>query len=109
MTRNSGKTKAIVMSLPQDGGVIVVHSMHMYSYLNAALWAWGGRDLAQRVRVVVICSEARARSLLTGLRLPVVIDHAFRESMPLVLTDRVDVLANGANIVAGFSPSKDTS
>lgn len=80
--RGDGQTKAMVMALPADGAVVVVHNASIRRYVLQMVADVRGQEVARRCKVIVIeCGKDLHQ--LCGLRVPVHVDHAFWDCSPL--------------------------
>lgn len=98
MTRRSGKTLAMVETLPASGSVVVVHSAVMRRYVERMIADVRGRDVALQTRVVAITTRADAYQALTGRNVPVVFDHTFCDLSPLNVAGLAIDLAQRCNV-----------
>lgn len=87
--RRSGRTLAMVRALPETGSVVVVHTPPLRDYVKQMIRDIRGADVARRTNVVVCRQRIDAYEFLTGHRIPVIFDHAYRGSVP----DHVEQLA----------------
>ncbi|UHS56845.1 hypothetical protein [Agrobacterium vaccinii] len=97
MMRGVGKTKAMVMALPNDGACIVVHTAPMVRYVERMIYDLRGKDMLKRCKVRRVESQGDA-DRLQGLRMRTFVDHAFWElTHDRHLARRVDYLVDAIN------------
>ncbi len=73
--RRSGRTHRMVMSLPSDGAVVIVHSPSAIGIFRDVIAELRGPEVAACTRVVAAPSLADERAATRGLSLPVFRDH----------------------------------
>jgi len=76
MMRGTGKTKAMVMALPDEGACVVVHNAAMVRYVERMIYDLRGKGLMNRCKVLRIEHQGDA-DRLQGLRMRTFVDHAF--------------------------------
>ena len=76
MMRGTGKTKAMVMALRDDGACVVVHNAAMVRYVERMIYDLRGKDMMKRCKVLRIERQGDA-DRLQGLRMRTFVDHAF--------------------------------
>lgn len=76
MMRGTGKTKAMVMALPDEGACVVVHNASMVRYVEHMINDLRGKDLMNRCKVISVARQHDA-DRLQGLRMRTFVDHAF--------------------------------
>lgn len=54
MTRRSGKTLAMVRSIPDEGATVVVHSSDVMNYVRRMIGDVRGEEVLKRCRIVVM-------------------------------------------------------
>lgn len=92
-----GKTKAMVMALPDDGACVVVHNAAMVRYVERMIYDLRGKDMMKRCKVLRIERQGDA-DRLQGLRMRTFVDHAFWElTRDNHLARRVDCLVDAIN------------
>jgi hypothetical protein len=74
--RGSGRTKRMVMSLPEGGCVVVIHENSFRDYLRHLIDDLRGGSFLKSVRIVPLADSER---YLRGLRLPIFVDHYVSE------------------------------
>lgn len=69
--RGTGRTKRMVMQLPEDGCVVVAHNQDGLIYINHMINDLRGREFLKSVRLVSLPYVEN----LCGLDLPIFVDH----------------------------------
>jgi len=97
MMRGTGKTKAMVMALPDEGACVVVHNASMVRYVEQMIYDLRGKDLMKRCKVISVSRQHDA-DRLQGLRMRTFVDHAFWWlAHDLHLVRRVECLVDRIN------------
>jgi|GEM_PF-5993963 len=97
MMRGTGKTKAMVMALPDEGACVVAHNAAMVRYVDQMIYDLRGKDLMKRCKVLRIERQGDA-DRLQGLRMRTFVDHAFWWlARDLHLLRRVECLVDRIN------------
>jgi hypothetical protein len=97
MMRGTGKTKAMVMALPDEGACVVVHNQPMVRYVERMIYDLRGKGLMKRCKVFLVDSQHGA-DRLQGLSMRTFVDHAFWGlTRDLHLARRVDCLVDAIN------------
>jgi hypothetical protein len=91
-----GRTKAMVMALPEGGAFVVVHSAVMARYVERMIYDLRGRDFFKRCHVHPVHGHG-SLSRLYGLRIPIFVDHAFWMYCPTGLGAAVERIVESAN------------
>lgn len=73
--RRSGRTHRMIMGLPPDGAVVIVHSPSCVGIFRDTIAAMRGPEVAACTRVVAAPSIADERAVTARLSLPVFRDH----------------------------------
>lgn len=73
--RRSGRTHRMIMSLPSDGAVVIVHSPSCVGIFRDTIAAMRGPEVAACTRVVAAPSAADELAVTRRLSLPVFRDH----------------------------------
>jgi len=73
--RRSGRTHRMIMGLPSDGAVVIVHSPSCVGIFRDTIAAMRGAEVAACTRVVAAPSLADERAVTRRLSLPVFRDH----------------------------------
>lgn len=95
--RGTGKTKAMVMALPDEGACVVVHNASMVRYVEHMICDLRGIDLMKRCKVISVSRQHDA-DRLQGLRMRTFVDHAFWWlAHDLNLVRRVECLVDRIN------------
>lgn len=76
MMRGTGKTKAMVMALPDEGACVVVHNAAMVRYVEHMIYDLRGKDMMKCCKVISV-SRHHDADRLQGLRMRTFVDHAF--------------------------------
>jgi hypothetical protein len=76
MMRGTGKTKAMVMALPEEGACVVVHAAPMVRYVERMIYDLRGKVMLRRCKVWRVERQGDA-DRLQGLRMRTFVDHAF--------------------------------
>lgn len=76
--RGSGRTTRQIMSMPESGGVYVVHTAPMVMHTRRLMSDHRGDEFQRRCYVVRV-GDMGDVDHLRGLRLPIYIDHAWSE------------------------------
>lgn len=100
--RQTGKTKAMVEALPEGGSIVIVHNGAMADYVRRMIEDLRGGRIALVTKVRTVATYDAAMGALTGVRLPVFLDHAFEEHARPVVKAVVAELMSG--IAAGQLP-----
>lgn len=77
--RRSGRTHRMIMSLPKDGAVVIVHSPSMIGIFRDTIRALRGDDVSSVTRVVAAPTIADEQAVVRRLSLPVFRDHFVEE------------------------------
>ncbi|MDR5008289.1 hypothetical protein RGK87_04615 [Agrobacterium fabacearum] len=97
MMRGAGKTKAMVMALPDNGACVVVHTAPMVRYVEQMIYDLRGKDIMKRCKVMSVSRQHDA-DRLQGLRMRTFVDHAFWElTHDRHLARRVECLVDAIN------------
>lgn len=95
--QSDGKTKAMVLALPEGGAFVVVHSAVMARYVERMIFDLRGRDFFKLCHVHAIHGQM-CTNRLRGLRIPIFVDHAFWLLCPSRgAVEEVEVLADHTN------------
>lgn len=73
--RRSGRTRRMILSLPADGAVVIVHSPSVVGIVRDLIRELRGDEVAALARVVAAPTIADERAVTARLSLPVVRDH----------------------------------
>jgi hypothetical protein len=93
--RGTGRTKALVMSLPVDGATVVVPSPNEARYIMQMIADIRGADALRKTHVEVVRSRHDAALIGRGRSGPVYIDHSFFEGKPADLARyTIDIVAS---------------
>lgn len=85
--RGTGMTKAMVEALPNEGGVLIVHSTTMRHYVERMVRVLRGIDVSKRCRVVVVNHHVDILQI-NGLIGYIDVDHAVEEHVhPIVVAE----------------------
>ena len=74
--RGTGRTKAMVMALPEGGACVITHGAEVRRYIERMIYDLRGRDFLRSCKVCVIYGHSDL-GRLQGLLMPTFIDHAF--------------------------------
>lgn len=77
--RGIGKTKELVMSLPETGCVVVVHNPDMKRYISQMIYDLRGKEVLDNTKIRTV-SRRGDEGYLYGLNVPIFVDHAFYET-----------------------------
>lgn len=92
--RGTGKTKAMVMALPEGGAFIVAHSFQMDRYIERMIFDLRGRDFFKLCHVHAVHGQM-CTNRLHGLRIPIFVDHAFWMMCPSrAAVDAVEIMVD---------------
>jgi len=97
---NQIETTRMVRALPHTRSAVVVHSSARRNEIMGTLIMERGADAVKMTAIFVCRTRNLALINLTGLRIPVVIDHEFAYNVPVHLDELVEQMALGCNIVA---------
>jgi hypothetical protein len=90
--QQTGRTKSMVMSLPDTGACVIVHSGSMRRYIERMMFDLRGRDFLKRCKVLVIYGHSDLHRL-NGLSLPTFVDHAFEYCSDASLSAQAQMMA----------------
>lgn len=94
--RGEGRTKAMVQALPETGVFIVVHSVGMRSYVRSMVRSLRGDAVANRCRIVVVNQPCHLTELV-GASLPIRVDHAVEDCLPVSLVGQIQSICDASN------------
>lgn len=78
MARRTGKTKAMVETLPAGGSVVIVHSHQFGRYVKKMIYDLRGPEVLKKTRVIPV-RQPSDTNRLQGIRSPIFVDHAWAE------------------------------
>lgn len=85
--RGTGLTKAMVEALPEDGGVIIVHTPEMRRYVDQMIRDLRGIDVGKKCKVIVV-NNSGDLDQIRGLAGYIDVDHAVEASVhPIVVAE----------------------
>jgi uncharacterized protein YodC (DUF2158 family) len=99
--RGSGRTREMVMALPEGGATVVVHVERMRRYVRDMIRDLRGAYTAGRTRIDVVASLPDAVQLYNAPQ-PIYLDHAFEELLPALARE---LRRNGGALgLGGYAP-----
>lgn len=90
--RGTGLTKAMVEALPNDGGVLVVHTTAMRHYVEQMVRDLRGIEIRKRCKVIVINRHVDLQKI-EGLCGYIDIDHAVEDHVRPIVAAELRLLA----------------
>lgn len=73
--RGTGKTKALVESLPDSGVIVIVHTRPMVEYITNMIRDVRGEDYLKKCKVICVAHETDTYKLRGAMK-PILFDHA---------------------------------
>lgn len=94
--RGEGLTKAMVQALPETGAFVVVHSVAMRAYVRSMVRSVRGDAVADRCRFIVVSQPCHLNELV-GASLPIRVDHAVEDCLPVSLVGQIQSICDASN------------
>lgn len=84
LMRGTGRTRAMVMELPEDGAIVVVHTWALGDYIKQMIRDLRGPVAAHNIEIAMVEDHYDAlhlQRLWLDTRKPIFVDHAFHNGV----------------------------